>query len=187
MRSIPGMVVMSPADDVEARAMVQAAYEHKGPVYMRFGRSAVPVIHDEATFKFQIGKGEVLREGTDAAILANGLMVAEALNAAELLAAEGISVRVVNLATVKPLDEELVLKAAQETGCIVTTEEHNIVGGLGSAVAEYLSGICPVPVVRHGVEDVFGRSGKASEVLAAYGLTADGIVTKVKAALALKK
>ena len=181
MRSIPGMVVMSPADDVEAKAMVQAAYEHKGPVYMRFGRSAVPVIHDEATFKFQIGKGEILREGADAAILANGLMVAEALNAAELLATEGISVRVVNLATVKPLDEELVLDCAKTCGRIVTCEEHSVIGGLGEAVCSFLSKVCPTPVSRVGVEDVFGCSGPADQVLELYGLTADHIAREARA------
>ena len=180
MRSIPGMVVMSPADDVEARAMVQAAYEHKGPVYMRFGRSAVPVIHDEATFKFQIGKGEVLREGSDAAILANGLMVAEALNAAELLAAEGISARVVNLATVKPLDEELVLDCAKACGRIVTCEEHSVIGGLGEAVCALLSEKLPTPVRRVGVQDVFGCSGPAWDLLREYGLDAATICKTAK-------
>ena len=180
MRSIPGMVVMSPADDVEARAMVQAAYEHKGPVYMRFGRSAVPVIHDEATFKFEIGKGEILREGADAAILANGLMVAQALEAADLLAAEGISVRVVDMATVKPLDEELVLDCARTCGRIVTCEEHSIIGGLGEAVCALLSEKLPTPVRRVGVQDVFGCSGTAAQVLERYGLTAQNIVKAVK-------
>ena len=180
MRSIPGMVVMSPADDVEARAMVQAAYEHKGPVYMRFGRSAVPVIHDEATFKFEIGKGEILREGADAAILANGLMVAQALEAADLLSAEGISVRVVDMATVKPLDEELVLDCARTCGRIVTCEEHSIIGGLGEAVCALLSEKLPTPVRRVGVQDVFGCSGTAAQVLERYGLTAQNIVKAVK-------
>ena len=180
MRSIPGMVVMSPADDVEARAMVQAAYEHKGPVYMRFGRSAVPVIHDEATFKFEIGKGEILREGADAAILANGLMVAQALEAADLLAAEGISVRVVDMATVKPLDEELVLDCARTCGRIVTCEEHSVIGGLGEAVCALLSEKLPTPVRRVGVQDVFGCSGTAAQVLERYGLTAQNIAKAVK-------
>ena len=180
MRSIPGMVVMSPADDVEARAMVQAAYEHKGPVYMRFGRSAVPVIHDEATFKFEIGKGEILREGADAAILANGLMVAQALEAADLLSAEGISVRVVDMATVKPLDEELVLDCARTCGRIVTCEEHSVIGGLGEAVCALLSEKLPTPVRRVGVQDVFGCSGPAAQVLERYGLTAQNIVKAVK-------
>ncbi len=180
MRSIPGMVVMSPADAVEARAMVQAAYEHQGPVYMRFGRSAVPVIHDENSFHFQIGKGEILREGADAAILANGLMVAEALNAAELLSAEGISVRVVDLATVKPLDEELVLDCARTCGRIVTCEEHSVIGGLGEAVCALLSEKLPTPVRRVGVQDVFGCSGPAAQVLEHYGLTAQNIAQAVK-------
>ncbi len=180
MRSIPGMVVMSPADAVEARAMVQAAYEHQGPVYMRFGRSAVPVIHDEDSFHFQIGKGEILREGADAAILANGLMVAEALNAAELLSAEGISVRVVDLATVKPLDEELVLGCARTCGRIVTCEEHSVIGGLGEAVCALLSEKLPTPVRRVGVQDVFGCSGPAAQVLEHYGLTAQNIAQAVK-------
>ena len=180
MRSIPGMVVMSPADAVEARAMVQAAYEHQGPVYMRFGRSAVPIIHDENSFHFQIGKGEILREGADAAILANGLMVAEALNAAELLSAEGISVRVVDLATVKPLDEELVLGCARTCGRIVTCEEHSVIGGLGEAVCALLSEKLPTPVRRVGVQDVFGCSGPAAQVLEHYGLTAQNIAQAVK-------
>ena len=188
MRAIPGMVVCCPCDGNEMTAAVKALLDYEGPAYLRLGRLAVETVTDAIPdYKFELGKGVTLREGSDVTIIAVGLMVQKALAAAELLAAEGVSARVIDMHTVKPLDTELVLKAARETGCIVTTEEHNIVGGLGSAVAEYLSGICPVPVVRHGVEDVFGRSGKASEVLAAYGLTADGIVTKVKAALALKK
>lgn len=188
MRAIPGMVVCCPCDGTEMKAAVKALMDYDGPAYLRLGRSAVEdLTGDLPGYAFQLGKGVTLRDGGDVTIIAVGLMVQEAMKAADTLAAEGIQARVIDMHTVKPLDEELVLKAAQETGCIVTTEEHNIVGGLGSAVAEYLSGICPVPVVRHGVEDVFGRSGKASEVLAAYGLTADGIVTKVKAALALKK
>ena len=188
MRAIPGMVVCCPCDGTEMKAAVKALMDYDGPAYLRLGRSAVEdLTGDLPGYSFQLGKGVTLRDGGDVTIIAVGLMVQEAMKAAETLAAEGIQARVIDMHTVKPLDEELVLKAAKETGCIVTTEEHNIVGGLGSAVAEYLSGVCPVPVVRHGVEDVFGRSGKASEVLAAYGLTADGIVTKVKAALALKK
>lgn len=188
MRAIPGMVVCCPCDGTEMKAAVKALMDYDGPAYLRLGRSAVEdLTGDLPGYAFQLGKGVTLRDGGDVTIIAVGLMVQEAMKAAETLAAEGIQARVIDMHTVKPLDEELVLKAAKETGCIVTTEEHNIVGGLGSAVAEYLSGVCPVPVVRHGVEDVFGRSGKASEVLAAYGLTADGIVTKVKAALALKK
>lgn len=188
MRAIPGMVVCCPCDGTEMKAAVKALMDYDGPAYLRLGRSAVEdLTGDLPGYSFQLGKGVTLREGSDVTIIAVGLMVQEAMKAAETLAAEGVQARVIDMHTIKPLDEELVLKAAQETGCIVTTEEHNIVGGLGSAVAEYLSGVCPVPVVRHGVEDVFGRSGKASEVLAAYGLTADGIVAKVKAALALKK
>ena len=188
MRAIPGMVVCCPCDGTEMKAAVKALMDYDGPAYLRLGRSAVEdLTGDLPGYAFQLGKGVTLRDGGDVTIIAVGLIVQEAMKAAETLAAEGIQARVIDMHTVKPLDEELVLKAAKETGCIVTTEEHNIVGGLGSAVAEYLSGVCPVPVVRHGVEDVFGRSGKASEVLAAYGLTADGIVAKVKAALALKK
>lgn len=188
MRAIPGMVVCCPCDGTEMKAAVKALMDYDGPAYLRLGRSAVEdLTGDLPGYAFQLGKGVTLRDGCDVTIIAVGLMVQEAMKAAETLAAEGIQARVIDMHTVKPLDEELVLKAAKETRCIVTTEEHNIVGGLGSAVAEYLSGVCPVPVVRHGVEDVFGRSGKASEVLAAYGLTADGIVAKVKAALALKK
>ena len=181
MRSIPGMVVMSPADDVEARAMVKAAYEHKGPVYMRFGRSAVPVIHDEAGYRLEIGKGEVLRDGTDVAVIANGLLVAEALEAANTLAGEGISVRVINMATVKPLDEALVLMAAKECGKIVTAEEHNIIGGLGEAVCAAIaeSGI-PCKVKRVGVNDEFGHSGPAAALLKQFGLSAEHIVGVVK-------
>ncbi len=187
MRSIPGMVVLCPSDGVEAKAAVHAAYAHQGPVYMRFGRLALPVIHDEATFKFEIGKGVTLRDGTDVTIIAVGMNVQMALAAAETLAAEGISARVIDMHTIKPLDRELVLKAAKETGAIVTTEEANIFGGLGAAVAELLAEEYPVPVVRHGVNDVFGRSGKAPAVLDAYGVNAAGIVEKVKKALAHKK
>lgn len=188
MRAIPGMVVCCPCDGTEMKAAVKALMDYDGPAYLRLGRSAVEdLTGDLPGYSFQLGKGVTLRGGGDVTIIAVGLMVQEAMKAAATLAVEGIQARVIDMHTIKPLDEELVLKAAKETGCIVTTEEHNIVGGLGSAVAEYLSGVCPVPVVRHGVEDVFGRSGKASEVLAAYGLTADGIVAKVKAALALKK
>ena len=180
MRSIPGMVVMSPSDDVEAKAMVKAAYEHQGPVYMRFGRAAVPVIHDEATFKFEIGKGEVLRDGTDVAIMANGLMVAEALQAAETLAADGINAMVINLGTIKPLDEELVLKAAQTCGKVVTCEEHSVIGGLGEAVCGLLSEKLPTPVRRIGVNDEFGHSGPAGALLKQFGLCANHIVEVVK-------
>ena len=187
MRSIPGMVVMSPADDVEAKAAVKAAYAHQGPVYLRFGRLAVPVLHEEESFRFEIGKGEVLRQGGDVAILSTGLMTAEALAAADTLAAEGIEARVIHLGTIKPLDTEILLAAARDTGCIVTSEEANIVGGLGSAVSEYLTSVCPVPVIRHGVEDEFGRSGAAQKVLEAYHLTPAGIADKVRQALTLKQ
>ena len=175
MRSIPGMVVMSPADDVEAKAMVKAAYEYEGPVYMRFGRLAVPVFHEEG-LNFQIGKGEVLRNGTDVAIIANGLLVYEAIQAGEILAQQGINARIINMATVKPLDEELVLKAAKECGKIITCEEHNVIGGLGEAVCSFLSETHPTPVRRIGVNDKFGFSGPAAEVLKAFGLCADHIV-----------
>ena len=175
MRSIPGMVVMSPADDVEAKAMVKAAYEYEGPVYMRFGRLAVPVFHEEG-LNFQIGKGEVLRDGTDVAIIANGLLVYEAIQAGEILAQQGINARIINMATVKPLDEELVLKAAKECGKIITCEEHNVIGGLGEAVCSFLSETHPTPVRRIGVNDKFGFSGPAAEVLKAFGLCADHIV-----------
>ena len=171
MRSIPGMVVMSPADDVEAKAMVKAAYDHNGPVYMRFSRFGAPVIHDAGSFTFEIGKGEVLRDGTDVALIANGLLVAEALAAADILAQQGISARVIDMATVKPLDEELVLKAAKECGKIVTCEEHSIIGGLGEAVCAVIAehGIA-CPVKRVGVNDEFGHSGPAGELLKQFGL-----------------
>ena len=175
MRTIPGMTVMSPADDVEARKMVKAAYEMEGPVYMRFGRAATPVFHDE-DYEFQIGKGEVLTDGTDVAIIANGLLVAEALEAAETLAQAGISARVINMATIKPLDEELVLKAARECGKIITCEEHNVLGGLGEAVCGVLAEQCPTPVRRIGVNDEFGHSGPAGALLKQFGLCADHIV-----------
>ena len=180
MRSIPGMVVMSPADDVEARAMVKAAYEYVGPVYMRFGRAAVPVIHEE-DYQFEIGTGEVLKDGKDVAIIANGLMVAEALEAAETLKAEGIEAMVINMATIKPLDNELVLSAAKKCGKVITCEEHSVIGGLGEAVCSLLSENLPTPVKRIGVEDTFGRSGTAKEVLDAYGLNAAHIVSAAEA------
>ena len=179
MRTIPGMVVMSPADDVEAKAMVRAAYLHEGPVYMRFGRAAVPVIHGD-DFKFEIGKGEILRDGSDVAIIANGLLVAEALTAAEELAAAGIEAMVINMATIKPLDEELVLAAAKKCGKIITCEEHSIIGGLGEAVCGYLSEVCPTPVKRIGVNDEFGHSGPAGALLKQFGLCAENIVATAK-------
>ena len=180
MRTIPGMTVICPSDDVEARAVVFAAYEHKGPVYMRFGRLAVPVINDNPDYKFEIGKGIVLKEGKDVTIIANGLEVAEALEAAEMLKADGIDAKVINIHTIKPLDEELVLAAAKETGKIVTVEEHSIIGGLGGAVSELLSEKLPTPVLRLGIKDVFGESGPAKELIAKYELDAKGIYNAVK-------
>ena len=179
MRTIPGMVVMSPADDIEAKAMVRAAYLHEGPVYMRFGRAAVPVIHGE-DFKFEIGKGETLRDGKDVAIIANGLMVAEALTAAEELAAAGIEAMVINMATIKPLDEELVLAAAKKCGKVITAEEHSVIGGLGEAVCGFLSENHPTIVKRIGVNDEFGHSGPAGALLKQFGLCADHIVEVAK-------
>ncbi|MCD7868843.1 MAG: transketolase family protein [Clostridiales bacterium] len=183
MRVIPGMVVASPADDIEAKALVKAAYEHQGPVYMRFGRLAVPVINDNPDYKFELGKGIVLREGKDVAIIANGLCVAAALEAAQKLAADGIDAKVINIHTIKPLDEELVIAAAKETGKVVTVEEHSIIGGLGGAVCECLSENAPVPVKRIGINDVFGESGPAAALLEKYGLDGAGIYKQVKAFL----
>ena len=179
LRTIPGMVVMSPADDVEAKAMVKAAYEYVGPVYMRFGRAAVPVIHGD-DFKFEIGKGEILRDGTDVAIIANGLMVAEAITAAEELSAAGITALVINMATIKPLDDELVLAAAKKCGKIITAEEHSIIGGLGEAVCSLLSEKLPTPVKRIGVNDEYGHSGPAGALLKQFGLSAENIVATAK-------
>ena len=186
MRAIPGMVIINPADAPEAKAAVRAAADYDGPVYLRLGRLAVPVFNDEDV-DFEIGKGKVMREGTDVTIIATGLEVNEAMIAADTLAAEGIDARVVNMATIKPIDKDIILQAAAETGAIVTAEEHNVIGGLGSAVAEVLceSGK-PVPMLRVGVEDTFGRSGPALELLDIYGLTAPHIVDKTKAVLALK-
>ena len=179
MRTIPGMTVIVPSDDIEAKAVVKAAAAMEGPVYMRFGRLAVPVINDE-DYKFEIGKGKVLREGTDVAIIANGLCVAESLDAAEKLAAEGINAQVINMATVKPLDTELVLEAAKATGKVVTVEEHSVIGGLGSAVCDVLSEQLPTPVLKIGVNDVFGHSGPAVELIKEFGLDGDSIAAKVK-------
>ena len=179
MRSIPGMVVICPADGVEAEAAVKAAYEYKGPVYLRMGRLAVPVFHEEG-FEFVIGKGEVMRNGNDIAIIANGLMVYEAIQAGEKLAELGINARIINMSTIKPLDEELVLKAAKECGKIITCEEHNVIGGLGEAVCSFLSETYPTPVKRIGVNDEFGFSGPAYEVLEAFGLCASHIVDVAK-------
>ena len=187
MRAIPGMVVINPSDAVEARAAVEAAIKYNGPVYIRFGRLPVATINDNDSYKFEIGKGVKLCDGTDVTIVANGLMVEQALIAREALRAEGISASVVNIHTIKPLDTELLIAEAQQTGAIVTTEEHNVLGGLGSAVAEALSEICPVPVVKHGVPDQFGKSGPGKDLLEYFGLNANGIVEKVKVALKLKK
>ena len=181
MRMIPGMVVICPADDVEARAAVRAAYEYEGPVYLRLGRLAVPVINDRPDYKFEMGKGIVLREGTDLTIVATGLCVAGALEAAEKLAAEGVSAEVINIHTIKPLDEELIIKSAKKTGRVVTAEEHSIIGGLGGAVCEALSEKAPTPVLRIGVKDVFGESGPAAELLAKYQLDGAGIYEQIKA------
>lgn len=179
MRSIPGMTVICPSDDVEAKAAVKAAYAYKGPVYLRFGRLAVPVIHDES-YKFEIGKGELLRDGKDVAIIANGLLVNEAVVAAEALAAEGIDAMVINMATIKPLDEELVLKAARKCGKIITCEEHSIIGGLGEAVCATLAEKCPTLVRRIGVNDEFGHSGPAVDLLKQFGLSSEHIVEVAK-------
>ena len=188
MRAIPGMMVLCPCDGNEMRLATEALLNYDGPAYMRLGRLAVETVTDELPgYRFELGKGAVLRDGTDVTIIATGMNVQMALKAAELLAAEGISARVIDMHTIKPLDEELVLKAAKETGCIVTSEEANVLGGLGAAVAEYLSENDPVPVVRHGVNDEFGRSGKAPLVLEAYGITPEGIAEKAKKAIALKK
>ncbi len=181
MREIPGMVVINPSDDIEAKAAVKAAYEHVGPVYMRFGRLAVPVINDTPDYKFEIGKGIVLKEGTDVSIFATGLEVCEAMEAAKMLEVDGIHAEVINIHTIKPLDNELVLKSAAKTGKVVTVEEHSILGGLGSAVCEVLCENQPTKVLRIGVNDVFGESGPATELLHKYELDAEGIYKKVKA------
>lgn len=180
MRTIPGMVVINPSDDVEAKAAVKAAIEHDGPVYLRFGRLAAPVINDTADYKFELGKGVVLREGKDVTIIATGLCVSESLAAADKLAADGISAKVINIHTIKPLDEELVIAAAKETGKVVTVEEHSVIGGLGSAVCDCLSENAPTPVLKIGVNDVFGESGPALKLIAKYGLDAESIYNKVK-------
>ena len=186
MRTIPGMTIINPADATEAQKAVHAAAELDGPVYMRFGRLAVPVVFDE-TYKFEIGKGVELKAGTDVTVIATGLMVNEALEAYELLAAEGISARIINMATIKPIDRDIIVKAAQETGAIVTAEEHSVIGGLGSAVAEVVSETCPVPVLKVGVKDTFGMSGPANDLLDIFGLRAKDIVAKAKEAVAAKK
>lgn len=181
MRTIPGMTVISPSDDVEAKAAVAAAYEHEGPVYLRFGRLAVPVINDKPDYKFELGKGVVLREGKDVTIIATGLPVANCLEAAEKLAADGIDAKVINIHTIKPLDEELVVAAAKETGKVVTVEEHSVIGGLGSAVCDVLSEKAPTKTLKIGINDVFGESGPAVELVKKFGLDADSIYEKVKA------
>ena len=181
MRTIPGMVIINPSDDVEARAAVKAAYEHQGPVYLRFGRLAVPVINDRPDYKFEIGKGVVLREGKDVTIFATGLEVAEALVAADLLEADGIHAKVINIHTIKPLDKELVVAAAKETGKVVTVEEHSVIGGLGSAICDVLSEEAPTKVMKIGVNDTFGESGPAIELIKKYGLDGESIYKKVKA------
>ena len=181
MRTIPGMVVINPADDVEARAAVKAAYEHEGPVYLRFGRLAVPVINTNPDYKFEIGKGVTLREGTDLTIIATGLCVNSALEAAEMLAKDGVSAKVINIHTIKPLDEELVVEAAKATGKVVTVEEHSVIGGLGSAVCDALSAKAPTPVLKIGVQDTFGESGPAAELLKKYKLDGAGVYEQIKA------
>lgn len=186
MRTIPGMVVINPSDDVEAKKAVMAAYEHNGPVYMRFGRLAVPVINDE-DYEFELGKGVLLREGTDVTIVATGLEVSEALEAHELLKAEGISARVINIHTIKPIDEKIIAKAAEETGAIVTAEEHSIIGGLGEAVCGVVAEKCPVPVVKIGVKDRFGYSGPAAKLIPLFELDSASIAKAAKEAIAKKK
>ncbi len=186
MRTIPGMTIINPCDDVEAKAAVKAALDFKGPVYMRFGRLAVPVINDAENYKFELGKGVVMKEGTDVTIVATGLLVNEAIEAAKALEADGISARVVNIHTIKPLDKELICKCAKETGVIVTAEEHSVIGGLGSAVADAVTECCPVPVVKIGVNDEYGYSGPAVELLKKFGLSSENIIAKVKEAVKLK-
>ena len=186
MRSVPNMVVINPADDIETEAAIKAVAEMEGPCYVRLGRMAVSRVNDETNYNFVIGKGITLAEGNDVAIIATGIMVEAALEAKEELAKEGINARVINIHTIKPIDEELIIKAAKETGVIVTAEEHSIIGGLGSAVAEVVSEKCPVPVLRVGVKDTFGESGKPNELLEKYGLTSKDIVNKVKEVIKLK-
>lgn len=180
MRTIPGMVVINPADDVEARAAVEAAINYVGPVYMRFGRLAVPVFNSKETYKFELGKGITLKEGNDITIIATGTMVAEAIEAGKALEADGINARVINIHTIKPIDRELITKAAKETGKIVTVEEHSVIGGLGSAVASVVTETCPVPVYKIGVNDVFGKSGTGAELLKVFGLCSENIINTVK-------
>ncbi|MGN0604769.1 MAG: transketolase family protein [Oscillospiraceae bacterium] len=187
MRTIPGMTIICPADDVETKAAVKAALDFNGPVYMRFGRLAVENFNDKDTYKFEIGKGIELRDGKDVTIIATGLMVGEARKAADILEAKGISARVINMHTIKPIDKDIICKAAKETGVIVTAEEHSVIGGLGSAVAEVVTECCPVPVIKVGVNDVFGHSGPAVDLLKEFGLCAENIAEKAEAAVKLKK
>lgn len=187
MRTIPGMTVINPSDDVEAKAAVKAALEIDGPVYLRFGRLALPVINDTPDYKFEAGRGITLRDGKDVTIIATGLTVYMSLEAAEILKGEGIDARVINIHTIKPLDKELVIKAAQETGAILTAEEHSVIGGLGSAVSEAVTECCPVPVLKLGVNDVFGHSGPAAELLKEFGFTPENIAAMAKKAMGLKK
>ena len=187
MRTIPGMTIICPADDVETKAAVKAALDFNGPVYMRFGRLAVENFNDKDTYKFELGKGIQLRDGNDVTIIATGLMVGEARKAADMLAEKGISARVINMHTIKPIDKDIIYKAAKETGVIVTAEEHSVIGGLGSAVADVVTECCPVPVVKVGVNDVFGHSGPAVDLLKEFGLCAENIAEKAEAAVKLKK
>lgn len=180
MRTIPGMVVMCPADDVEAKAAVRAAVEYEGPVYIRFGRAAVPVINDRPDYKFEIGKGTVVREGTDVTIVATGICVDSALGAAEMLEKDGISAEVINICTIKPLDEEIIINSAKKTGKVVTAEEHSVIGGLGSAVCDTLCKACPTPVYKIGMQDMFGESGSAAALIEKYKLDAKGVYEQVK-------
>ena len=186
MRTIPGMTIINPSDAVEARAAVEAAINHYGPVYLRFGRMAIPVINDTPDYKFELGKGIKMADGSDVTIVATGMMVEVALRARDLLATDGVSARVINIHTIKPLDEEIILRAAAETGAIVTAEEASVIGGLGGAVSELLSEKRPTPVVKLGINDVFGKSGPAKELVTLYGLTAENLAAKAKAAIALK-
>jgi transketolase len=186
MRTIPGMTVINPSDDIEAKAAVAAAMDIDGPVYIRFGRLAIPVINDFDGYKFEVGKGVTLKDGSDVTIIASGLLVNEALEAAKTLAADGINARVINIHTIKPIDKELICKAAKETGLLITAEEHSVIGGLGSAVADVVTECCPVPVVKIGVNDVFGHSGPAPDLLKEFGLSAENIVKVTKEAVARK-
>ncbi|MEG1994292.1 MAG: transketolase C-terminal domain-containing protein, partial [Oscillospiraceae bacterium] len=182
-RTIPGMVIINPADDVEAKAAIRAAVEYQGPVYLRFGRLDAPVFNDENSYKFELGKGITVKDGKDVTIVATGLMVSEAIKAAEILKNDGIDARIINIHTIKPIDEEIIIKAAKETGRIITVEEHSIIGGLGEAVAGVVCDNCPVPVTKIGVNDVYGHSGPAWDLLKEFGLSAENIVEVTKKAL----